>query len=959
MKEVTDPTILAHFGIPRPELVDALIQQESGGNNAAVSPKGARGLAQVMPKTARDPGFGVKPLADNSPQEQRRFATDYLGAMLKKYNGDERLALAAYNAGPRAVDAHKGIPPFPETKNYVSQILGALNPISSASADETPYVDTSKLKEVTDPKILAELNSSQSMKEVTDPKILAELNSSQTMQAEPDQGGSPLGFTLNSVNKGIAGVADNILNTPQNAYNLLKAGAGMAFYDPKDAPEVTIPENTVQNFMRNNGMIRGEYDPTSQGGRVADYVIQSMTGAGLSPGSLARNLTAGAVGGVAGGSVQEVTKSPIAGIAASVIAPSASGAGRIGAQKLLDRNKITNTGVNNMAADRFIEASGKDRQTLIQMLANQKDIIKGSQQTSAQALKNSGLASMQRTYQTMPGRLDENTSIPEAFTNRYAEQQAAQAALANKAIPAQNGAEKFKTQVQGDVNQINAANSLNAQNATNAIASNATPEYMGGVVRGVVGGRHADAKAATKAAYEAIDPNNESRVSIPLDKLEAVIKARHPLADDELPPAVKQLMAIAGNQPSQVPLSIISALRAKASQEVHKAGLTGDVHAAGTLGEMKRILTDVPEMAAEAGVIPPDMANRVRYAVALRKNQGDTFETGATNNLIRKGINNTTKLEDAQVMRNFLNGSPDDVKRFVTAIGGDSAAMAAAESHIKGEFDNALFTPSGELKKNFGDAYAKFNAQYRPVLNQFPQLKARIDQAMKLQGQAAETKAKLESGGVRHFLNDKDAPKQVKSLLSSATKEKDIGDIGTLISSDKDKKANLAGGIKDVYLNKTLQKGASDVLGNQRWNQADALQFLKSPDNRKLADMLLNRKQKAQLTRLQQDLESVQFAKNAALSQGSPTAANLANSSFSTALLGKIPGGGALKFAIQATEKIGDEKLKATFARMLLDPKYAEKALKNMSPTSRERLADAFITNLGIYGQTIPHVGDK
>ena len=81
-----------------------LIQQESAGNPNAVSPKGARGLTQVMPATGQDPGFGVAPLRDNSPQENVRFGRDYLTAMLKRYPGRPDLALAAYNAGPGVAD---------------------------------------------------------------------------------------------------------------------------------------------------------------------------------------------------------------------------------------------------------------------------------------------------------------------------------------------------------------------------------------------------------------------------------------------------------------------------------------------------------------------------------------------------------------------------------------------------------------------------------------------------------------------------------------------------------------------------------------------------------------------------------------------------------------------------------------------------------------------------------------
>jgi hypothetical protein len=86
------------------QILPHLIQQESGGNPNAVSPKGAQGLTQVMPATARDPGFGVAPMQGNSPQENVRFGRDYLTAMLKRYPGRPDLALAAYNAGPGVAD---------------------------------------------------------------------------------------------------------------------------------------------------------------------------------------------------------------------------------------------------------------------------------------------------------------------------------------------------------------------------------------------------------------------------------------------------------------------------------------------------------------------------------------------------------------------------------------------------------------------------------------------------------------------------------------------------------------------------------------------------------------------------------------------------------------------------------------------------------------------------------------
>lgn len=119
--------------IPPRRLVDAVIRAESGGNPRAVSPVGAQGLMQVMPATARDPGFGIAPLKDPfDPEENRRFGTEYLGAMLRRYDGDVEAALAAYNWGPgnadRWVKSGKRRDMLPaETRNYVRRITDELS----------------------------------------------------------------------------------------------------------------------------------------------------------------------------------------------------------------------------------------------------------------------------------------------------------------------------------------------------------------------------------------------------------------------------------------------------------------------------------------------------------------------------------------------------------------------------------------------------------------------------------------------------------------------------------------------------------------------------------------------------------------------------------------------------------------------------------------------------------------
>ena len=111
-------------------LIKAVIRVESGFNSRAVSPKGARGLMQLMPGTASM--LGVRDSFD--PRQNIDGGVRHLRGLIDRFGSDLKLALAAYNAGEQAVMNHRGIPPYRETRDYVTRILGLFAPAPAEAA---------------------------------------------------------------------------------------------------------------------------------------------------------------------------------------------------------------------------------------------------------------------------------------------------------------------------------------------------------------------------------------------------------------------------------------------------------------------------------------------------------------------------------------------------------------------------------------------------------------------------------------------------------------------------------------------------------------------------------------------------------------------------------------------------------------------------------------------------------
>ena len=110
------------------DFIKAIIKQESGFNTRATSKKGAMGLMQLMPKTAESLGI----LDAYNPSDNIEGGVKYLKGLLDRFDNNQELALAAYNAGPNAVKKYGGVPPYKETQNYVKAIMDTYNKVKEA-----------------------------------------------------------------------------------------------------------------------------------------------------------------------------------------------------------------------------------------------------------------------------------------------------------------------------------------------------------------------------------------------------------------------------------------------------------------------------------------------------------------------------------------------------------------------------------------------------------------------------------------------------------------------------------------------------------------------------------------------------------------------------------------------------------------------------------------------------------
>jgi hypothetical protein len=338
-----------------PDLLRAMAQQESGFNPAAVSPKGAVGILQLMPDTAKD----MRVVDRTDPSQNIYGAARYMSQLIGKY-GDVDKAVQAYNMGPTAFDrlqAGKGALPN-ETAQYLSKVSGNFNRIKSNAGFVMPEAQQATGTMTADDPIVAALSgkasapkAAQAMAAQEDP-IVAALSgkiappTTTTQQTETKAPNNVL-MGVNAAYRGIAGIPDALLNTPNRVINLGKAAVGtiadMAGR-PDLAPGVTPDPDFVRRGFEKLGLIRPEWDPATSGQRVASNVIQGGVGALVNPANgLRQAATNAAVGGLAGGAAgltQEATGNSTLAMTAGMLAPAVASRAINSAQQSIANNKL-------------------------------------------------------------------------------------------------------------------------------------------------------------------------------------------------------------------------------------------------------------------------------------------------------------------------------------------------------------------------------------------------------------------------------------------------------------------------------------------------------------------------------------------------------------------------------------------------------------------------------------------
>lgn len=803
----------------------------------------------------------------------------------------------------------------------------------------------------------------------TKSQLMARLQKQQSMEqnAKPYDDSK---VALSSVVKGFAAIPDAVLNTPSNLINLGKSAVGFALNEAGRGDlsqrlgfnDVSEPPSPITTAIRNNV---GLFEPKTSGQRVLDWMVQGLTGAALAPtqsvSMAAKNLAIGGTSGAVGGLTTEVSDNPILGMLASTVAAPALMAG---GKTLKDNLPQTMTAKGReLDVSNFLTKNIKDPQAATQQLRDvpdkplvpspdrvagqplAQDAAPPSKPTTAQILAQNGDTQMIGIEKA----LGEAAGVEkDMITARYDANAAARQAQMERMIPVPKGAgaDAVQNSVKGAIDKQQQVRDTQQQQVQ-GLADDAvrkTGNDVGDLVAGEAF-RTRDSqlydvqKKATSAAFKAVDPQDQVKMPVPKTEINEAIKQHYNGIESAIPPEIKQALKMVDDVASldngNMTYKQMQTLSKTFGNDANKANIAGNKELSMMLVKMKELTRGAMDKAIADGTVSPDVATRYRVALDERIKQGDLFEKNAAGDIKALRSDNTLRVADELVPKKFLGGTAENVNSFNKVLGKEPDIKQTAQDWLSTKWRESVTNQAtGTLDKNWRNQSAKFLKDYDYVLRDYPDLKTKLDLAVKRSSSAEQLAARFDAEmqvlkketGARFFLKDVDPSVSLESFLKSKNRRQDGKYILALAKNDPNFRQSMNAAIRDHMMNMK--------------NDQQRVAFIDDVQNQRLIKGLFGDKMLEQWQRVTADAKRDLLRQTKNISRGSDTA----NKFEGLRLAGRLTSSGKWAQLYEALAQYAGTKARDTLrAEALLDPKKAADLIEKKAnqPTFKDNFKSA------------------
>lgn len=775
---------------------------------------------------------------------------------------------------------------------------------------------------------------------------------------------------LSSVVKGLAAIPDAVLNTPSNLMNLGKSAVGFVLNEAGQGDlsqrlgfnNVSEPPSPITTAIRNNV---GLFEPKTSGQRVLDWTVQGLTGAALAPtqsaSMAAKNMALGAGSGAVGGLTSEVSDNSILGMLASTVAAPALMAG---AQTLKNNmpQTVTSKG-RELDVSNFLTKNIKDPQAAVQQLRDvpEKPLVPSPDRVAGQPLaQDAAPPSKPTTAQILAQNGDTQLlgiekALGEAvgiekdlITARYDANATARQAQMERMIPVPKGAgaDAVQNSVKGAIDKQQQVRDVQQQklqslsdSAINQTGSKVSDLAAGEAFRTRDSQLYDAQRKATSNAFKAVDPQDVVKMPVPKNSINDVVVQQYNGIETAIPAEIKQALRmiddVASLDNGNMTYKQMQTLSKTFGNEANKANIAGDKELSMMFGKMKELTRGAMDKAIADGTVSPDVATRYRAALDERIKQGDLFEKNAAGDIKALRGDNTLRVADELVPKKFLGGTAENVNSFNKVLGKQPDIKQTAQDWLSTKWRESVTNQaSGALDKNWRNQSAKFLKDYDYVLRDYPDLKAKLDLAIKRSSSAEQLAARFDAEmqvlkketGARFFLKDVDPNVSLESFLKSKNRRQDGKYILALAKSDPGFRQSMNAAIRDHMMNMK--------------NDQQRIAFIDDVQNQRLVKGLFGDKMLEQWQRVTNDAKRDLLRQTKNISRGSDTA----NKFQGLRMAGKLASSSRWAQLYEDWVQYAGTKERDTLrAEALLDPKKAADLIEKKAnqPTFKDNFKNA------------------